>query len=596
MEDEEIPVEDREDADFESCFDQMEAGGSGDEAEEGDKMQMDAGDCTTNLFAYAAPLAVHRKVLGTICAVQSRTHMVVLTRTAHPGLLVAGRGFGLKVIAFLAGVSKHSLGHGAVLLKKLMMSSKLAAARESLPSVTRGSKRVQAGDFQFQVIQTHPVQPVLLRDVTPAVTNWRTGLNNNPQGLDSKAIAQVQAESDYNGCKIKLDRRNGLESVLARRSMRDGDVVCTIGGLAFDSIDNLRAFINTNPVGRDFLGSLVRIDGVQHEVLNAEDGLGDSQQAAPIYFVMTGIGKYVRHYSQVGHKQANAVLTCHIGAGVCDGLLQLTVKTRNKSGIAAGSPILLNYGMDYDHAVVERMLAEDGSQPKRMRTMLDAYFRQLGEREAGEAAAASGEIAALAVVAGHAAGKAEEAAAASAEDPTAPLPSPPADPVPPGPTPMPKPMPRKDEPKNGGEEKVEVKLSDGEAVVGEVSMPFAAKLVYKPGSLRLTAAVKLAGNKKVFPNTVLAVAKDGKMETAGAGSTAAASSLSWHFTKTKDVLVSAGGGPVKSLHDFIKETGATKVILHKPWKGGVPTSLEWAEPSATPKNFVPTAAAIVAIV
>jgi len=243
-----------------------------------------------------------------------------------------------------------------------------------------------------------------------------------------------------------------------------------------------------------------------------------------------------------------------------------------------------------------------------MRMMLDAYFRQLGEREAEEAAAASGEVAALAVVAGHAAGKADGLSPPSSSQgveagaPTAPLPSPPADPVPPEPTPMPKPMPRPAEPKNGGEEKVEVKLSDGEAVVGEVSMPFAAKLVYKPGSLRLTAAVKLAGNKKVSPNTVLAVAKDGKMETAGAGSsapkgagsTAAASSLSWQFTKTKDVLVSAGGGPVKSLHDFIKETGATTVMKHKPWKGAVPTTLEFAGPDC--RNFVPTAAAIVAIV
>ena len=123
--DEEIPLEDREHPDFENCFDQAEAE-SGDEAPDEDKGK---DDCATNLFAYAAPLAVHRKVLSLICAIHTRTHLIVLTRTGHPGLLVAGRGFGLKVIAFVDGVSKHSLGHGSLLLKKLLMSSKMAAAR-----------------------------------------------------------------------------------------------------------------------------------------------------------------------------------------------------------------------------------------------------------------------------------------------------------------------------------------------------------------------------------------------------------------------------------------------------------------------------------
>ena len=42
----------------------------------------------------------------------------------------------MKVVAFVEGVSKHSLGHGSLLLKKLMMSSKMAAARDALPGVT----------------------------------------------------------------------------------------------------------------------------------------------------------------------------------------------------------------------------------------------------------------------------------------------------------------------------------------------------------------------------------------------------------------------------------------------------------------------------
>ena len=172
--------------------------------------------------------------------------------------------------------------------------------------------------------------------------------------------------------------------------MRDGDVVCTLGGVAYDSVENLRAFMNGNPSGRELVGGLVRIDGVQHETLgdegSASQSLGDfspsAPKFAPIYFVMTGIGRYVRHHAQAGAKQANAVLSCNLGAGAGDGLVQLVVKTRNRSGIAAGSPVLLNFGMDYDHSVVSRVFAEEASQPKRLRTMLDAYFKRLGERDA----------------------------------------------------------------------------------------------------------------------------------------------------------------------------------------------------------------------
>ena len=63
-ENDEIPLDDRDEPEFDSCFDQAEAGGSGDEGDE--DAGPDAGDCATTLFPYAAPLAVHRKVLSEI--------------------------------------------------------------------------------------------------------------------------------------------------------------------------------------------------------------------------------------------------------------------------------------------------------------------------------------------------------------------------------------------------------------------------------------------------------------------------------------------------------------------------------------------------
>ena len=153
--------------------------------------------------------------------------------------------------------------------------------------------------------------------------------------------------------------------------------------------------------------------------------------------------------------------------------------------------------------------------------MLDAYFKRLGERDAQEAAAASGEGAALAIDAASVATPAPAPATPtqvprpSTVVPETPMPTPTQIPMLPALTPTtlaittPPPAPTAISP-------VELKLLPGEAVVGEISQPFAAKLVYKGGSspggassIRLAAAVQLPGNKKVPPNTVLAVAKEG---------------------------------------------------------------------------------------
>ena len=70
-----------------------------------------------NIFPYAAPLAVHAPLLGEVGFVHTRTHLVCITRTAHPGLRLAARQAGLKVIAYLDGVFGNCAGYGLYLLK-----------------------------------------------------------------------------------------------------------------------------------------------------------------------------------------------------------------------------------------------------------------------------------------------------------------------------------------------------------------------------------------------------------------------------------------------------------------------------------------------
>ncbi len=104
-------------------------------------------DCKQNLFPYAAPLAVHTRLLTEVAQAHTRTHLLIVTRTAHPGLCLAGRQAGLKVIAYLDGVSQHCAAHGNQLLKSLLTASKMKAARAALPAAVRGAKRVATAEL-----------------------------------------------------------------------------------------------------------------------------------------------------------------------------------------------------------------------------------------------------------------------------------------------------------------------------------------------------------------------------------------------------------------------------------------------------------------
>ena len=60
-------------------------------------------------------------------------------------------------------------------------------------------------------------------------------------------------------------------------------------------------------------------------------------------------------------------------------------------------------------------------------------------------------------------------------------------------------------------------------------------------------------------------------------------------------MVSVAGGPVKTLYDYLKETGATSISKHKAWKAGsVPTTLDFAGSAAGSASpgvlFVPSSA------
>ena len=76
------------------------------------------------------------------------THLLLVTRTAHPGFLVAAREAKLSVIALVDGAGAHNRKHGEALLRSVFATRNIKAAREAA-GVATGAKRLR--DFAYIV-------------------------------------------------------------------------------------------------------------------------------------------------------------------------------------------------------------------------------------------------------------------------------------------------------------------------------------------------------------------------------------------------------------------------------------------------------------
>ena len=84
----------------------------------------------------------------------------------------------------------------------------------------------------------------------------------------------------------------------------------------------------------------------------------------------------MRHYLGVRRAGPNTSLVVDVSSGANDGLLSLVARTRNQSGIAARSPLALNFGNEYNFAATKE---QDVDEPdaKKFRGVLDNYFARV---------------------------------------------------------------------------------------------------------------------------------------------------------------------------------------------------------------------------
>ncbi len=74
-----------------------------------------------DLFTFARPISYYTCILENVGQSATSSNLIVLTRTAHPALLIAGRKQRLEVFSLVQGPKPHSLRHGQALMEAIFI-------------------------------------------------------------------------------------------------------------------------------------------------------------------------------------------------------------------------------------------------------------------------------------------------------------------------------------------------------------------------------------------------------------------------------------------------------------------------------------------
>ena len=336
----------------------------------------------TNVFPFAQPISYHARLLDRLFSKSRVSHLVVLTRTSHPAMYVAARGMGLEVVSLVAGATDHGFKHGEDILTKLFRMQAMAKARKTV--VQTGVKRVACATVPFiNAILSEEAQMVPMKEITPAATSaWRQGFNSNPTDLETKMIALLQKDlEEYKLYVAKAD--DGIMSLFSADARREGEMLCKVPALLYDSQCKLETFLSTGG-HKVLVDRLAKISGVAvQEVAEAE---GPPLQ--DVFAALVGAGRFVRHFLGVRKGGPNVVLVADPSVGASDGFLRLDVSTRNRAGIAPKSIVVANFGVDWDSTAVTDL---SESPAKRFKGLLDQFLTKTPKPEDAQQGSAEGE-------------------------------------------------------------------------------------------------------------------------------------------------------------------------------------------------------------
>ena len=142
-------------------------------------------DVPRRVFPFGRARRWAELVLSKIALAHTGSLLVVVSRSAHPGIVLGARPQMLKSIWYLPGVREHSVNHGKHLLETSLTRLNMAQAENEVkPTV----KRVSLGGLCFIEVAGPPEnkQAIRVQDVHPQSSAWRGGLDNFLADLDTR--------------------------------------------------------------------------------------------------------------------------------------------------------------------------------------------------------------------------------------------------------------------------------------------------------------------------------------------------------------------------------------------------------------------------
>ena len=196
---------------------------------------------------------------------------------------------------------------------------------------------------------------------------WYEGLNLYFTSDDLEGLVVSLCNKEMTGGRVSLtSTREGFGRGLEMRvSVKEAEKIIDVPALWYDSLDSLRKFLAMK--GNEYWATrVVKIEGVAK---------GDGE--TDMYAVMVGCAQYTNHYHCI-KKFANARLKFYPEKGFTAGALVLEASSRNSTGLAAGSEVLINYGV----SVSTDEDTSFGPDAKRFKGALDSLFARQVENGA----------------------------------------------------------------------------------------------------------------------------------------------------------------------------------------------------------------------
>jgi len=529
--------------------DDMEIGGvSTEEADAGEDLAQDDADDEDELSPVAPrnfvvdlwPFAFGRDyykylLQGVFGASAMPAHFVYMTATAHPGAVLAAHDGKMHAHVILDRVREHSRAHGKELLRQTLEKEYYKA--EKAKAMPKG-KRWLSTELSFVRAVAPAHHGVVFSEVPQRADTptWRAGLDQAPASHDlESAVPQIMtAELESLPLHLK-DGDQGNKCLYASQGFREGDKVAACKCLLFSTARGVANFLNMEGNGALLEGPLIHVMGLDT----------GTDQKTEVFAVQLGLTMFIPDFR--GKKgRPNVTLEVSPGEGANDGFLSFVVHTRNACGIAAGSPILCDFGESYRQTTGDPSC----SAAKRFRGSLDLLVSKQWQALAGEGT--------------------EMAVDATVQDPDG--------------------VPRR----TAGKPLVEsesVADNDQEAAASSDKDPKAASssqgaqpgiLVTKSGYAvvvignRLGLRSSAAANFKISPKTILHNWIDGNIDKEEDTSLPL-----FKFEKPKELVIEYNTQLVMTIGDLIKKNSADKMYHHAPFAQGVPPTCFVAKDSMT---------------